>query len=132
MNALGTHLLLELKDCDAASLNDVEYVRKSLMHAAESVGATIVGETFHEFSPYGVTGVVAIAESHLSIHTWPEHGYAAVDVFTCGESFKPKDAAEILVGRFSSQTFSIMEVKRGVLSGQNPSQYVSAVSANAG
>ena len=72
MNALGTHLLLELKSCNPELLDDLPYLRKALMEAAEETGATIIGDSFHQFSPQGVTGVVAIAESHLCIHTWPE------------------------------------------------------------
>ncbi len=70
MNALGTHLILDLKECDPELLDDLEFVKETMMEAARSVGATIVGESFHKFDPIGVTGVVAIAESHLCIHTW--------------------------------------------------------------
>jgi S-adenosylmethionine decarboxylase proenzyme len=87
----------------------------ALLEAAEKVGATVIDHTFHQFSPHGVTGVVAIAESHLCIHTWPEYGYAAVDVFTCGESFNPRVAAQHLIGRLNAGDSSMVEVKRGVL-----------------
>ena len=66
------------------------------MAAAADVGATIVGESFHRFTPQGVTGILAIAESHISIHTWPEYAYAAADIFSCGSSFLPGDAARRL------------------------------------
>lgn len=82
MNALGTQLLLELKHCNADLLDDLPYIRDALLQAANKTGATVIGQSFHQFSPQGVTGVVAIAESHLCIHTWPEFGYAAVDIFT--------------------------------------------------
>ena len=72
MNGLGLHLLLELKECNPKLLNDLDYVRQSILLAAHEVGAQIVGESFHRFSPQGVTGILAIAESHISIHTWPE------------------------------------------------------------
>ena len=81
---LGTHLLVELNECDATLLDDIALVKQALLDAADEAGATIVGEVFHKFSPVGVTGIVCIAESHISIHTWPEHAYAAVDIFTCG------------------------------------------------
>ena len=84
MDALGRHLLLELNDCNREVLDDLDYIRQAMRGAAEQAGATIVGESFHKFDPIGVTGIVAIAESHLCIHTWPEYGYAAADVFTCG------------------------------------------------
>ena len=114
MNVLGLHLLLELKDCNPQLLNDVEYIRQALLHTAHEVGATVVGESFHRFSPQGVTGILAIAESHISIHTWPEYGYAAADIFACGPSFLPRKAAEILVQRLESQDPDIIEVQRGL------------------
>ncbi len=115
MKALGTHLLVELKDCNCDLLDDLGYIRASMLEAAEKTGATIIGESFHQFSPQGVTGVVAIAESHLCIHTWPEYGYAAVDIFTCGEGFKPREAAEMIVKHLESKDYSITEIERGVL-----------------
>jgi S-adenosylmethionine decarboxylase proenzyme len=71
LNALGTHLLLELRDCDPQLLDDLAYIREVMVSTAVEAGATIVGEAFHKFSPWGVTGVVAISESHLCVHTWP-------------------------------------------------------------
>ena len=115
MNALGTHLLLEMKDCDPQLLDDLPYIREALLDAAREVNATVVGVSFHKFSPHGVTGVVAIAESHLAIHTWPEHRYAAVDIFTCGVLSRPHKAAELLVHRLRSSDPNILEIKRGLL-----------------
>lgn len=114
MNVLGNHLLLELKNCDREMLDDLSLVRDALISAAQQVGAKILGESFHKFHPRGVTGVLAIAESHLCIHTWPEHGYAAVDVFTCSQTFDPERVAELLIDRFGSKDPSILVVKRGV------------------
>lgn len=85
MNYLGKHLLLEFYDCPAALLSDPELIAQVLEAAAIAMKATVVSSNFHHFSPLGVSGVVIIQESHLTIHTWPEYGYAAVDVFTCGE-----------------------------------------------
>ena len=86
-----------------------------MINAAEETGATIIGEIFHQFSPQGVTGVVAIAESHLCIHTWPEFGYAAVDIFTCGESFNPTDAAHLIVEKVESEDPDLSQITRGHL-----------------
>ncbi len=114
-NALGTHLLLDLKDCKSELLDDIEFIRRAMTEAADEAGGTIVGETFHKFSPVSVTGIIAIAESHLCIHTWPEYGYAAVDIFTCGEGFKPYRAADLLIESLQCEGPAITEVKRGVI-----------------
>ncbi len=115
MNALGKHLLLELKDCDREVLNDLNLLKTILSAAAIQAGATVLGESFHQFKPYGVSGVIIIAESHLFIHTWPECGYAAVDIFTCGDSVQPEKAAQTLVSKLGSKNHSILEIQRGIL-----------------
>ncbi len=114
MHALGRHLLLELFDCDAQVLNSLETVKGALVEAAKRAQATIVDVVFHEFNPFGISGVVVIAESHLSIHTWPEYRYAAVDIFSCGEVLKPEVAANYLVEQFQAERASIVELQRGV------------------
>ena len=85
MDTIGKHIILELYDCPAGALNDIVQVQATMRAAAEATGATVVTANFHHFSPWGISGVVIIQESHLTIHTWPEHGYAAIDIFTCGE-----------------------------------------------
>ena len=75
-------------------------------------------EAFHQFNPHGVSGVVIITESHLFIHTWPEHGYAAADIFTCGDSVQPEKAAQILVRKLGAKNHSIVEIQRGILDTQ--------------
>jgi S-adenosylmethionine decarboxylase proenzyme len=112
---LGRHVLLELYDCNREQLDDLEYLRITMLKAAEEVGATVINDVFHQFSPQGVTGVVAIAESHLCIHTWPEYGYAAVDIFTCGESFDPKKAAKLLIERLESKNPELTQIERGMI-----------------
>jgi S-adenosylmethionine decarboxylase len=113
------HLLVELRDCNSKILNDLKKVEEILVAAAKEAKATIVQTHFHHFSPFGISGVVIIAESHLSIHTWPEYGYAAVDVFTCGDTLKPEVAAAVVIEKFQSKQPSIIEVKRGILSPRN-------------
>jgi S-adenosylmethionine decarboxylase len=83
MTPLGQHSLFDLHDCDASKLSDRDVVREAMLEAVRQSGGTIVAEVFHQFSPHGVSGVVVIAESHLTIHTWPEKSFAAVDLFTC-------------------------------------------------
>ena len=114
LDALGTHLLLELENCNPQLLDDLEYIRQAMTVAAKGAGATIVGESFHQFDPRGVTGIIAIAESHLCIHTWPEHNYAAVDIFTCGKNFKPYDAAQVIIQKLQCDSPSVTELQRGL------------------
>ena len=116
MHALGTHLLVELRDCNSKLLNDLKKVEDLMVSAAKTANATVIESRFHKFSPFGISGVVVIAESHLTIHTWPEYGYAAIDVFTCGDVLQPEIAANYLVDKFQSKNPSVMEVKRGMLS----------------
>ena len=115
MNVLGLHLLLELKDCNPVLLNDLDYIREAMQQTANEVGAHVVGESFHRFSPQGVTGILAIAESHISIHTWPEYGYAAADIFACGTSFVPRKAADLLIEKLESKDPDVTEIKRGMV-----------------
>jgi len=113
--ALGRHLLLELKDCNEELLDDLDFIRECLNEAAVRCGASVVGESFYHFSPRGVSGVVNIAESHISIHTWPEYGYAAVDVFTCGDTVTPEEAAKTIADRLEAGNHSLIELRRGML-----------------
>jgi len=115
LNALGRHLLLELKICNEGVLDDVDFLKDCLNEAAVQSGATVVGESFYHFSPYGVSGVVNIAESHIAIHTWPEFQYAAVDVFTCGYSVDPEKAARLITERLGAQSHSLIELRRGLM-----------------
>jgi len=112
---LGRHVLAEFFECDPNTLNNIDKVEKYMMEAALECGATIVQKCFHMFSPYGVSGVVIISESHLAIHTWPELGYAAVDLFTCGSKCDPKVAYEFLKDKFHSKNASFTELKRGII-----------------
>jgi S-adenosylmethionine decarboxylase len=115
LNALGRHLLVELQDCDREALNDLDYLRDAMVTAAVACGAVVLGDSFHRFSPQGISGVVVIAESHLSIHTWPEYGYAAVDIFTCGTTVEPEKAAETLIEKLGSNNPSLTEIQRGLM-----------------
>ena len=114
MDVLGTHLLLELRDCDPQLLDDLAYIRRELLRAADTVDAQVVGESFHQFTPQGVTGILSIAESHISIHTWPEHAYAAADIFTCGSQTMPERAAAYIVAALRCQNPEITQIQRGL------------------
>ncbi|MEW6086869.1 MAG: adenosylmethionine decarboxylase [bacterium] len=117
MKALGRHILVEYFGCDRKILNNLESIKRFMDEAAIRSGATIVDNVFHLFNPHGVSGVVVIAESHLAIHTWPEYGYAAVDLFTCGETVDPWKAFEFLKEKLKSNHSTTMEMKRGQIEG---------------
>ena len=113
MNALGRHILVEFFGCSSEILNQVSTIETGMVDAAEKAGATVINSTFHHFSPYGVSGVVVIQESHLAIHTWPEYQYAAVDLFTCGDSVNPWVSFDFLKEVFKAQNYSALEMRRG-------------------
>ena len=115
MNALGRHILVEYYDCQSEILNDCPFIAEIMNKAAILAGATVVEKVFHTFNPYGVSGTVVIAESHLAIHTWPEYGYASVDLFTCGESVDPWIAFKFLKKNLGAMRAETREVRRGVL-----------------
>jgi S-adenosylmethionine decarboxylase len=111
--------LVELRECSTKILGNLKEIQDILTTAAKVADATIVEVAFHKFSPFGISGMIVIAESHLSIHTWPEYEYAAVDIFTCGNVLKPEKAVEYLIEKFQSKNPSVVEVKRGILSPVN-------------
>lgn len=118
MQGLGRHILAEVYGCDFDILNDLERIREILVSAALSAGAEVRETAFHRFSPQGISGVVVISESHIAIHTWPELGYAAVDVFTCGQRVDPWVAMDAIVKEFGATSVTASEVKRGVFAKQ--------------
>lgn len=112
--SLGSHLLVEMFDCDKESLKAETNVGSAMRSAADESNATVVAESFHEFKPYGVSGAVIIQESHYTIHTWPEHGYAAVDLFYCGGTVHVHRAVDVLMERFKPQRIKFLVVRRGM------------------
>ncbi|PIS47800.1 MAG: adenosylmethionine decarboxylase [Elusimicrobia bacterium CG08_land_8_20_14_0_20_51_18] len=115
MKALGKHLIVELYGCDEKLLSSVNFVQNIMAEAAKAAKTTVIDSIFHKFQPHGVSGVVVIAESHLAIHTWPEHKFASVDFFTCGQGSKPWKAFEIIKKKFKATHFSVMKLQRGLL-----------------
>ncbi|MEM1214654.1 MAG: adenosylmethionine decarboxylase [Bacteroidota bacterium] len=113
-SALGRHVLLELHDCPAHLLERPPTSEAFLLAAAERMHATVVSSHFHAFSPYGVSGVVIIQESHLTIHTWPEYGYAAIDIFTCGQ-LQIEEGVQYLFKAFEAQGQQVRELTRGIV-----------------
>lgn len=119
MASLGRHILAELGGCKAARLADLSVVESAMLEAARIAGATIVTHSFHHFAGQeggqGVSGAVIIAESHLAIHTWPEHRFAAVDFFTCGKGVDVRKALDHLKEALQSETEELLELERGPL-----------------
>lgn len=110
---LGRHCLLELYDCAGARLDDVEFARAAMVEAACRAGVTVLQVVAHRFEPNGVTAVALLAESHLAIHTWPGHGFAAIDVFTCGTRTDPEAACRYLVEAYEPASHSYRQETRG-------------------
>ncbi len=109
---IGKHCILELYECDPIKLNDESFVRTSLTSASKVAGANLLHMLTHKFHPQGVTGLALLAESHISIHTWPESKYAAIDVFTCGKKTMPEKACKLLARNFESQSHSLKSFVR--------------------
>jgi S-adenosylmethionine decarboxylase len=111
-DTVGKHCILELYGCDCAKLDDEDFVRAALSNAALRAGATLLNLISHHFQPHGVTGLALLAESHISFHSWPESGYAAVDVFTCGDHTMPESACRVLVEEFGSRHHQLRSFRR--------------------
>lgn len=112
VNTVGKHCILELYDCDCARLDDEDFLRSAISNAALRAGATLLQLISHRFLPHGVTGLALLAESHISIHTWPESGYAAVDVFTCGDHTMPETACRVLIDEFTARQHKMRSFRR--------------------
>jgi S-adenosylmethionine decarboxylase len=109
---VGKHCILELYDCDSAKLDDEAFLRDTITSAAKRAGATLLNLITHRFDPQGVTGLALLAESHISIHTWPESGYAAVDVFTCGDHTMPERACQVLLTELEATAHKLTSFRR--------------------
>jgi S-adenosylmethionine decarboxylase len=109
---VGKHCILELYNCDSAKLDDEAFLRDTITSAAKRAGATLLHLITHRFDPQGVTGLALLAESHISIHTWPESGYAAVDVFTCGDHTMPERACQVLLTELEAADHKLTSFRR--------------------
>lgn len=114
MEGLGTHLIAELFNCNKFQISDAKRIEEVMLKAAELSRTTVIRHFFHEFSPHGVSGVVIIAESHFTIHTWPEYAYAAVDIFTCGD-VDCRSALDHIKNAFQADKCSVFRFNRGIL-----------------
>ncbi|QQZ10639.1 adenosylmethionine decarboxylase [Heyndrickxia vini] len=113
METMGRHVISELWGCDFEKLNNMDFIEKTFVDAALKSGAEIREVAFHKFAPQGVSGVVIISESHLTIHSFPEHGYASIDVYTCG-NLDPNIAANYIADSLNAQKRETMELPRGM------------------
>lgn len=117
MDTRGTHLLIELWECDRKALDSITVVAKVMRKAARAAKARPVNAAYRHFDPQGVSGVMVVEESHLSVHTWPESGYAAIDIFTCGTTCKPSSAVEVFTKGFKALACEVREFVRGLPEG---------------
>lgn len=122
--ALGRHVLVEAYECNPELLDDIQFLQEAMVEAATRTGAEVVDVVFRKFQPYGVSGVVVISESHLAIHTWPEYGYAAIDLFTCGETADPWKAFSYLTEVLESKKVTTLEVQRGRYQDLTPTKFM--------
>ncbi|MFP7171863.1 adenosylmethionine decarboxylase [Terribacillus sp. 7520-G] len=114
MDTMGRHVIAELWDCNAEKLNDMQLIEQIFVDAALKSGAEVREVAFHKFAPHGVSGVVIISESHLTIHSFPEHGYASIDVYTCGNIIDPNVATDYIIDALEAKTCEKAELPRGM------------------
>ncbi len=116
MNAfLGHQTTVDFYGCKSNKINSCEFIEQTLLKAAKILKLTVVNTTIHSFSPIGVSGVIVIKESHIAIHTWPEHNYIAIDFFTCNNTYNLKAGLIWLKTEFQAEHFNSKEIKRGSL-----------------
>jgi len=113
MKGVGTHMVLELWGC--SNLNSPSVVEQALRDIVEATNVTLLDLRVYPFTPIGVTGVAIVAESHIMIHTWPEHSYAAVDIFTCGQERDFDGALDAVRDHFAPERVQVMRIERGIL-----------------
>lgn len=113
MDTMGRHVIAELWDCNIDILNNMSQIEQVFVDAALKAGAEVREVAFHKFAPHGVSGVVIIAESHLTVHSFPEHGYASIDVYTCSNTIDPNVAVDYIIQALEAKTFEHVEIKRG-------------------
>ncbi|MEK3954237.1 MAG: adenosylmethionine decarboxylase [Psychrobacillus psychrotolerans] len=113
METMGRHIIAELWECDFDKLNDMQFIEQTFVDAALKSGAEVREVAFHKFAPQGVSGVVIISESHLTIHSFPEHGYASIDVYTCGD-LDPSIAANYIADALNAGIRETLEMPRGM------------------
>lgn len=112
--ALSVHYLIDFYDCEKNSLISVYDIKKTMTNAGKIGGFNVVKKCFHQFKPYGVSGVMVLKESHFTIHTWPEHRYAAVDIFLCDTLIDISNVIKYLCKKFATDNYEIVKNDRGL------------------
>lgn len=110
---VGKHAIADIYMCNCPNMDNINYVKKLIFKSAKEANLTVVNSQFHKFNPIGISGVLILAESHLTIHTWPEYNYIAIDIFTCGQNINPSKACEKIAKNFKSNNYDIKEFERG-------------------
>lgn len=113
-DTLGYHVIAELGQCNTELLTDLSFIQTTVESAVLKAGATIINSHFHKFSPIGVSGVILLSESHASIHTWPDRGYASIDIYTCGDHVDPRVAYEHIANCLQSAHTKVKYIQRGI------------------
>lgn len=122
----GRHIIADLGGCSRIRLGSVSIVKEIMEEAVLRSGATIINSHFHKFSPEGVSGIILLSESHASIHTWPDKGYASIDIYTCGEHVFPSLAVDHICAGLCAETVHVTSLERGLET--HPGEYVHRVS----
>jgi S-adenosylmethionine decarboxylase len=113
MGIIGRHLTIDMYGCSFDNLNNLEFIKEAMFTAISESDMTLLNFTYHKFEPQGLTALALLAESHMSVHTYPEKGYAAIDVFTCGDTSRPDHAAKVLRRFLKPEKIKITNIKRG-------------------
>ncbi len=111
---MGRHIIADLSGCNSQLISSVDFVKKTLEEAVVKAKATIISSRFHQFTPIGVSGIILLSESHCSIHTWPEEGYAAIDIYTCGEHVFPQVACDHIAEQLEAIEVHFSSLERGL------------------
>ena len=131
MIALGKHMTIEVYDCDEHLINDVQALEAACLKVVRDSGATIIKQNFQRFDPQGISGFIIISESHFSIHTWPEHRYAAVDFFTCGSAIDFDRAIESMKEVFKTDMVIVSaDLARGIVGNNGVEKHIPVCETN--
>jgi S-adenosylmethionine decarboxylase len=113
MKIIGKHLTVDMYGCGFDTLDNLEFVKSAMLTAVREANMTLLDFSYYKFEPQGLTALALLAESHMSIHTYPELGYAAIDVFTCGDHSRPDKAVAVLKSFFRPEKTKITNIRRG-------------------